>query len=69
MSDFKFVTLEHLHELLEKWEKNKKNSERKQYLAFDIFTRTFLAVDNRTQDFFIEEFKTHDEAVKWLLED
>ena len=68
MKDFKFVPLETLHKELEKREKNPKKTKREQYLAFDIFSRTFIACDNRTQEFYLEEFKTHDEAVKRLLE-
>lgn len=69
MNNFKFVSLEQLNKELKKREKDRKKSTREQFLAFDPFSRTYLAVDNRSQDFFIEEFKTHDEAVKWLNED
>ena len=69
MSRFKFVSLEQLNKELKKREKDHRKSTREQFLAFDPFSRTYLAVDNRSLDFFIEEFKTHDEAVKWLNED
>ena len=69
MSDFKFVPLERLHKELKKREKDHRKSTRDQFLAFDPFSRTYIAVDNRSYDFFIEEFKTHDEAVSWLLQD
>lgn len=69
MNNFKFVSLEQLNKELKSWEKDRKSSKREQFLAFDPVTRTFLACDNRSQDFFIEEFKTHDEAVKWLNQD
>lgn len=69
MNSFKFVSLEQLNKELKKREKDHKRSTREQFLAFDPFTRTYLAVDNRSHDFFIEEFKTHDEAVKWLNQD
>ena len=69
MSNFKFVSLEQLHEEIKKRENNRKNSTREQFLAFSPFSRTYIVVDNRTQDFFMEEFKTHKEAVDWLNED
>ena len=68
MNNFKFISLEQLHDELKHWEKDRRSTSREQFLAFDPFCRTYLAVDNRTQDFFMEEFKTHDEAVKWLNE-
>lgn len=68
MSDFRFVSLEQLHEELKKREKDRKSSTREQFLAFDPYSRTFIACDNRSQDFFMEEFRTHEEAVKWLNE-
>lgn len=69
MKNFKFVPLEQLNKELKKREKDHRKSTREQFLAFDPVIRTYIACDNRTQDFFIEEFKTHDEAVKWLNED
>jgi hypothetical protein len=66
MNNFKFVSLEQLNKELRKREKDRKSTSRKQFLAFDSFSGTYLAVDNRSLDFFIEEFKTHDEAMKWL---
>lgn len=67
MNNFKFVSLEQLHDELKRWEKDRKSSAREQFLAFDPISRTYLACDNRSQDFFMEEFKTHDEAVNWLV--
>ena len=69
MNNFKFVSLEQLHDELKKRESNRKESTREQFLAFDPFCRTFIACDNRSLDFFMEEFRTHDEAVKWLNQD
>lgn len=69
MSNFKFVSLEQLNKELKKREKDRKSTSREQFLAFDPFRRSFIACDHRRLDFFIEEFKTHDEAVKWLNED
>ena len=68
MNKFRFVSLEKLNKELMKREKDHRKSTREQFLAFDPFSRTYLAVDNRSQDFFMEEFKTHDEAVNWLNE-
>ena len=69
MKDFKFVSLETLHKEFKKREKDHRKSTRDQFLAFDPKRRVYIAVDNRTFDFFMEEFKTHDEAVTWLQQD
>ena len=69
MNNFKFISLEQLNKELKKRERDRKSTSREQFLAFDPFSRTYLAVDNRTLDFFMEEFKTHKEAVDWLNED
>ena len=68
MNNFKFVSLEQLHKELKKRNKDRRMTSREQYLAFSPISRTYLAVDNRSLDFFMEEFKTHEEAVKWLNE-
>lgn len=68
MNNFKFVPLEQLHDELKKREKDHRKSTREQFLAFDPFSRTYIAADNRSHDFFVEEFRTHDEAVDWLNE-
>ena len=68
MKDFKFVSLERLHKEMKKRENEPKKSTKEQFLAFDPFSRTYIAVDNRSFDFFMEEFDTHDEAVQRLLE-
>ena len=69
MKDFKFVSIATLNKEFEKREKDHRKSTRGQFLAFDPICKIFIAVDNRSFDFFMEEFKTHDEAVTWLQQD
>ena len=63
------ITIEKLNDLLFDREIDHQQSERWQFLAYDSQNKVFIAADNRSHDFFIEEFRTRDEAVKWLNED
>lgn len=62
------ITIEKLHDLLFDREIDHQQSERGQFLAYDSQNEVFIAADNRSHDFFIEEFRTREEAVKWLNE-
>lgn len=55
-----------LETLLSRWEEGTLD-EREQYLCFDPKARVWLAVDNRSWDFFIEEFPTKEMAELWLV--
>ena len=64
---YKSVSLNELQKLYHDREVNPQNSKRDRFLAYNRKTKVWVAADNRTEDFFIDEFWTKKEALEWLI--
>lgn len=64
---YKSVSLNELQELYHEREINPHNSKRDRFLAYNPKTKVWMAADNRTEDFFIDEFWSKKEALEWLI--
>lgn len=62
------ITIEKLNDLFFDREIDHQQSERGQFLAYDAQNKVFVAADNCSHDFFVEEFRAREEAVEWLNE-
>ena len=64
---YKSVSLNELQKLYHDREVNPHHSKCDRFLAYNRKTKVWVAADNRTEDFFIDEFWTKKEALEWLI--
>lgn len=62
------ISHEKLQDLFFDWEISHEQSERWQFLCYNPKYKKWVVADNRTHDFFMEEFETKKEAINWLKE-
>ena len=67
MTQYRIVWISYVREMLDKRIEDKYSVPIEQLLAKEA-NGHWVTVDNRTRDFWMEDFETYEEAIEWLNE-